>query len=107
MSRKDLYLHLTEIDAVCHDFAGTLLEDMTDGERRLLHPGGVEFVVVDTDRFGRVDSVSSMKLADDEWSAYRYACREQGFDGGTAAWLGQSPEERREYEDGAAGIATN
>ena len=43
--------------------------------------------------------------ADEERAAYDWAVREQGYEGSYARWCA-NPEERAEYETGAAGIGT-
>ena len=42
-----------------------------------------------------------------EREAWRWAVKEQGFEGSYDEWTAQDDEERGEYEDAAAGIATD
>jgi len=50
--------------------------------------------------------VENGHLENDDVLAYSWACREQGFDGTLADFLELDPDDREEYEFGAAGIAT-
>ena len=53
----------------------------------------------------RSDGEAMPTEADEERAAYDWAVREQGYEGSYARWLA-NPEERAEYETGAAGIGT-